>query len=131
FGLPRASAAEDAPPWYETVSVNGFVSSSWSYNFGRPTSRTNTLRVFDFDDNSFKVDAAELVVQRGTAKPRDTGFRADVVLGSSVPRISAASGLFRDDAGVAGDIDLQQAYATYLAPLGSGLKLDAGKFITP
>ncbi len=132
FGLPRPATAEDAPPpWYETVSVNGFVSSSYSYNFGRPDSRTNTLRVFDFDDNSFKVDAAELVVQRSTAKPRDTGFRADVVLGSSVPRVSASAGLFRDDAGVAGDLDLQQAFATYVAPLGAGLQLDAGKFITP
>ena len=131
FGLPRPAAAEDVAPWYQTVSVNGFLSSSYSYNFGRPDSRTNTLRVFDFDDNSFKVDAAELVVQRSTAKPRDTGFRADLVLGSSVPRISASSGLFRDDAGVAGDLDLQQAFATYVAPLGAGLKLDAGKFITP
>jgi hypothetical protein len=129
--LPRVAASESDPPWYESITVNGFASSSYSYNFGTPDSRTNTLRVFDFDDASFKVDAFELVLQRAATKPRDAGFRADVVLGSSVPRISAAAGLFRDDAGVAGDLDLQQAFATYVAPLGSGLKLDAGKFITP
>lgn len=129
--LPRVAAAESDPPWYESITANGFASSSYSYNFGTPDSRTNTLRVFDFDDASFKLDAFELALQRAATKPRDAGFRADVVLGSSVPRISAAAGLFRDDAGVAGDLDLQQAFATYVAPLGSGLKLDAGKFITP
>ncbi|TMQ69103.1 MAG: porin [Candidatus Eisenbacteria bacterium] len=91
----------------------------------------NTLRVFDFDDQSFKLDVFELVAQRPASKARESGFRADVVLGSSVPRVSAAAGLFRDDAGMAGDLDLQQAYASYVAPLGSGLRIDLGKFITP
>lgn len=129
-GLGRAE--ERAPkPWYEEVTVNGFLSTTYSYNYGRPDSRTNTLRVFDFDDNSFKVDVAELVVQHPAAAARESGFRIDVAMGGSVPRVSAASGLFRDVAsGQAEDIDLQQAYASYVAPVGSGLRVDAGKFVT-
>jgi hypothetical protein len=46
-----------------------------------------------------------------------------------VPRVSAAAGLFRDTSGAA-DIDLQQALLSYLAPLGSGLRVDLGKFVT-
>jgi hypothetical protein len=65
------------------------------------------------------------------ARPRDGGFRVDVVAGSAVPRVSAASGLFRDPStGVAQDVDLQQAFASYIAPWGSGLRIDAGKFVT-
>ncbi len=61
---PKAEAPAAAPRWYEAISVNGFVSTSWSYNFNRPASGTNRYRVFDFDDNSIKVDVAELVLQK-------------------------------------------------------------------
>ena len=134
LGAPRVGQAQGTPvavPWYEAIHLNGFLCTSFSYNLNRPDSRTNTLRVFDFDDQSFKLDAFELVAQRPASQPRESGFRADIVLGSSIPRVSAASGLFRDDAGTAGDLDLQQAYATYVAPLGSGLRFDLGKFVTP
>ena len=132
--LPHAAMAVEPgrpTPWYEAIHLNGFLSTSYSYNVNRPDSRTNTLRVFDFDDNSFKLDVLELVAQKPAAHPRDTGFRADWTFGSSIPRVSAAAGLFRDPAGTAQDMDLQQAYATYVAPLGSGLRIDAGKFVTP
>ncbi len=127
----RAEAKATAPrPWYESIAVNGFVSSSYSYNFNRPPGRLNGLRVFDFDDNTFKVDVAELVLQKATLKPGDAGFRVDVAAGGSIPRVSAAAALFRDAGGAAQDIDLQQAYVTYVANAGHGLKLDFGKFVT-
>jgi hypothetical protein len=67
----RATRAQDAgatsKPWYEEIAVNGFVSTSYSYNFNRPDSRLNAYRVFDFDDDTFKLDVAELVIQRGHA----------------------------------------------------------------
>jgi hypothetical protein len=123
-------AAPVAPPWIHDVTLHAFLSTSYSYNFNRPASRTNTLRVFDFDDNTFKLDVFELVAQKEASKPSDAGFRVDVAMGSSVPRVSASAGLFRDDTGTASDIDLQQAYASFIAPLGSGLRIDLGKFVT-
>jgi hypothetical protein len=125
---PDSAAVER--PWYEELTLNGFVTSSYGYNFGRPPSRTNTYRVFDFDDNAFKVDGIELVAQTVARKPREAGFRIDVVMGGSIPRVSAARGLFRDETGFAQDVDLQQAFATYVVPLGSGLQVNAGKFVT-
>jgi putative OmpL-like beta-barrel porin-2 len=126
--IPEAS---EAPAWWKEITLNGFVSVGYVYNFEKPSSRVNALRVFDFDDNSIKVDVAELVVQRTVAKPRDFGFRMDLEAGASIPRISAASGLFRDAAGKAEDFDLQQAFVSYVAPLGDGLRVDIGKFNSP
>lgn len=123
-------AASAAPTWPSEVTLNGFLSTGYSYNFNRPLSGTNQFRVFDFDDNTFKVDVLELVVQKPVSKPRDSGFRADLDFGSSIPRVTASAGLFRDAAGNAEDVDLQQAFASYIAPLGSGLRFDIGKFIT-
>ena len=127
---PAASPAPAAKPWYEEIAVNGFVSASYSYNTNRPASGTNQFRVFDFDDNTFKVDVAELVIQKAVAKPGETGFRVDAVAGGSIPRVSAAAGLFRDSSGKAQDFDLQQAFVSWIAPVGSGLRLDFGKYVT-
>jgi hypothetical protein len=127
---PRPCAAQTVPAWIDEVTINGLLAGSYSYNSNRPASGMNQYRVFDFDDNSFKLDVFELVVQKQVAKPRDSGFRVDLALGSSIPRVSAAAGLFRDAIVGASDIDLQQAYVSWIAPLGSGLRLDFGKYVT-
>lgn len=119
-----------APPWYQGLSFNAFLSTSYSVNANRPASRTNQLRVFDFDDASVKVDVLELVLQKGATRPNEFGFRIDLAAGASIPRIIASSGLFRDDNGKAGDFDVHQAFMTYIAPAGRGLKIDVGKFTT-
>jgi len=114
-----------AKPWYEEIAVNAFVSASYSYNLNRPDSGTNQLRVFDFDDNSFKVDVAEVVLQKAISKPGEAGFRIDFEAGSSIPRVSSSYGLLQGQ-----DVDLQQAFISWIAPVGNGLRLDAGKFVT-
>jgi hypothetical protein len=126
----NADSGASPPAWISQVSLNGFLASSYGYNFNRPASGTNQFRVFDVADNTFQLDVFELVAQKLVAKPRDAGFRVDVTLGSSIPHVTAAAGLFRDAAGEAGDFDVQQAYASWIAPAGSGLRLDLGKFVT-
>src|SRR5262245_62016170 len=110
--------------------LNGFLATSYGYNFNRPASGTNQYRVFDVDENTFALDEFELDAQKPVARPRDTGFRVDLTIGSSVPHVTASAGLFRDDTGQAGDLDVHQAFASWVAPLGSGLRVDVGKFVT-
>ena len=133
FAQRHALAAEgpgpQIPAWIDEVTLNGFLSTSYSYGFNHSQSQTNQLRVFDFADNSFKLDLFELVLQRAAAKSGDAGFRVDIALGSSVPRVSSSHGLFRADS-TTEDIDVQQAFASYVARLGSGLRIDVGKFVT-
>ncbi len=128
-----APSGNAAPPksWFQEITLNGFVSAGYSYNFNKPLSGQNTYRVFDVDDNTIKLDVAELVVQKAVSAPSEIGFRFDLTAGSSIPRVAAASGLFRDaETGKAQDFDLQQAFVSYIAPVGRGLRFDAGKFIT-
>jgi len=128
----RAQTADSAapPPWIQEVTFNGLLSTSYSYNFNRPASGTNQFRVFDVNDNTFALDEFELVAQKAVTRPRDVGFRVDLTIGSSVPHVTASAALFRDEAGNAGDLDAHQAFASWVAPLGSGLRLDFGKFVT-
>jgi hypothetical protein len=70
-------------------------------------------------------------VQKAVSAKGDFGFRLDLAMGA-VAKVAAARGLFRDVAtGIAGDFDLQQAFVSYIVPVGKGLRVDAGKFVTP
>ena len=109
--------------WYDEFGLNGFLSTSYSYNFNKPESSKNTFRVFDFNDNSFNIDVAELVFQKALTNPGDAGFRIDLTAGSSIPRVVKST---RDTE----DIDLHQIYLSYIAKIGNGLRIDAGKFVT-
>ena len=117
-------AAAALPKWFDEIAVNAFVSSAYQYNSNRPATGVNSYRVFDFNDNSFNLDVAEVVVQIAPSKPNDAGFRVDIDAGNSIPQISKSQ-----DQTVA-QFDLQQVFASYIAPLGSGLRFDVGKYVT-
>jgi hypothetical protein len=131
LGAGTAFADEPPKPWYQQIGVNAFASVGYTWNFNNPASNTNQLRAFDYDHNSIEIDAAELVVHKDAANPGEFGFRVDLTFGA-VAKVAAARGLFRDPiTGNSHDIDLQQAYASYIIPLGHGLRFDVGKFVTP
>ena len=121
---PAASTAATLPKWFDELAVNAFVSTAYQYNSNRPTTGTTSYRVFDFSDNSFNLDVAELVVQIAASKPNDAGFRVDFAAGNSIPQITKTQ-----DQNAA-QFDLQQAFASYIVPLGSGLRFDVGKYVT-
>lgn len=118
------TAVAALPKWFDELAVNAFVSSAYQYNSNRPTTGATSYRVFDFSDNSFNLDVAELVVQIAASKPNEAGFRVDFAAGNSIPQITKTQ-----DQNAA-QFDLQQAFASYIAPLGSGLRFDVGKFVT-
>lgn len=125
------------------MEIHGFVSSSYSYNFNKPQSQTNCgltsgcIRIFDTDDNTFKLDNTELVFLKDVSDVGDIGFRFDLTFGFSLPEVaqrarsnSATDSVGGDVSFADDDFDLQQAYVSWIAPIGNGLQLDFGKFIT-
>jgi hypothetical protein len=132
---PAAAEAEvvaEAPAsWYDSIAVHAFASVAYTFNANRPESDSNGVRVFDAKTDSISLDVVELVLERPVGDPGSAGFRFDLTAGSSIPKLAASSGLFRDpDTGDAEDFDLQQAFVSYVAPVGAGLRLDVGKFVT-
>jgi hypothetical protein len=119
---PEAKATQ--PGWFDEIAVNAFVSTAYVYNGNRPATGISSYRVFDFNDNSFNLDVAELVVQIAPAKPNDAGFRIDFAAGNSIPQVTKSQ-----DQSVA-QFDLQQLFVSYIAPVGSGLRFDMGKYVT-
>jgi hypothetical protein len=126
----RAGCCGDSVAARPKLGLNGFVSTSWNLNLNDPRSRTNGFRAFDSSEGSFQIDVVEIVAQINPATPKETGFRVDLTAGSAIPRVTASQGFFRDDSNRAGDIDVHQAYLSYVAPLGRGLRIDIGKHVT-
>ena len=118
----RAQEAAKNVRWIDSVAIDFFISSGYSYNVNDPASGKNLYHVFDVDDNTFKVDVLELAIRRDAAGTGDAGFRIDLTAGSEVPRVTQSSGL------TFGDLDFHQMYLSYVAP--GGIRIDLGKFVT-
>jgi hypothetical protein len=116
--------AQDSTTWYKYIAVNGLVSGSTTYNVNHPNTLKNQLRIFDVDANSILLDLVSLTV-RHDATIGEAGFRLDVNAGPYIPRIMQSAGW------PATNLDFEQAYLSYNAKIGSGLRFDLGKFLCP
>ncbi|MCA9470893.1 MAG: porin [Nitrospirales bacterium] len=108
------------------ISFYGYVSASYTQNFNNPNSQANALRIFDGDANSFRPNMAQLVVEKvgqsgGSMKER-AGFRVKLDFGEDAKFTGGNTG--------ADEVDFQEAYAQYVAPIGNGLDLRIGRMNT-
>jgi hypothetical protein len=103
----------------DPLTISGFVDIYYSNNLARPANHTNKFRNFDVTENQFTLSLAEVVLQKA-ASP--LGFRIDADFG---PTNDLVQGGTQSTLAY-----LQQAYLTAVIPVGSGLTLDAGKFVT-
>ena len=110
----------------------GNVAVSYTYNVNDPKSRNNGFRVFDDKANLFDINQAELWLEKPTTDASRIGFGLDFTVGRDAKKIhSLGLGISAGDDATKSDVfDLTQAYVTYKAPIGNGLDLKAGKFVT-
>jgi hypothetical protein len=112
--------------FFRSVEVSGIVDGYYSYNNNQIDMFTQG-RAFDVRHNALSLQLAKLTLERKNSKDSPLGFRVDLGLGETVDRIISVSDSSRNDA----TKHVMQAYASYVAPLGSGLTVDFGKFYTP
>jgi len=131
-GDPAAPASDPiSKSWWRGIETHGFLSVSDTYNTNHPSPRLNQFRVFDFNNDDPQLDVAQFVVQHPVSESGQFGFRLNLMAGSGVPEVTASYGLFRDThTGVAHHFDIPEFYASYVAPVGKGMRIDAGKFVT-
>ncbi|HVH42080.1 MAG TPA: outer membrane beta-barrel protein [Labilithrix sp.] len=134
-GPATPSATPETAPAKETpkVTVGGYVEAYYAYNFGTPANGVTNYRWVDNRHNTLQLStavldvAAEMSSFRGRialqAGPTADGWYADSVEG----RVGA-SGAAPLQASTWKHI--QQASVGWKAPLGSGLLIEAGLFLT-
>jgi len=125
--------AEDAKPASgpnvdeikKALGLSIYLQGSYNYNFNSPDSGVNDLRIFDQKANSFMLDLAQIVFAKDPATLNSLGFKVKFNAGETAKYIHA-TGLGTSDQ----PFDLTEAYISYLAPLGKGVRIDFGKMAT-
>jgi hypothetical protein len=134
---PPATAPVENPvlAFFKRTELSGFVDTYYAYNFNTPakpcnvfdtTKQFNCLRNFEVLHNSFSLSLAEIALEKKPTPDSRGGFRIDLDYGATADIVASA-----DPGGTTTYENIQQAYVSYLAPVGTGLQFDIGKFVTP
>jgi hypothetical protein len=148
-----AAPAQDAskPPEKITLqsllgptSFSGFVDVYYNWDANHPASHNVLACAFDCKSNTVGLNMIELIMDKapdpmGGAAGR-TGYHVSLGFGEGQSAINAAeagsssfvvgsNGASATSPGF--DQYVKEAYFSYLAPIGSGLQVDVGKFVTP
>jgi hypothetical protein len=122
--LAKSDMPDATVSFLKQTEINGYVSSSYFYNFNRPDNNENTGRGFDARADQFMAN--KLVVR--IDKPVDynafdwkAGYSAKLIFGQDA-EFTQAAGLSLGNQG-----DLFEANVTVNVPVGSGLKVMFGK----
>lgn len=111
--------------FFRSTEVDGYADAYYAYNFNRPPDGFNTLRAFDERHHRPSLSAVGLAFEKRPEASSRFGYRLDLIfgpaadyLGSGEPRRADAYKYFHE------------AYVSYLAPAGGGLRLDFGKMVS-
>src|SRR5712692_1397818 len=136
--------------WLSGTKVRGWVDTHFVYNFNQPDSRVVNAnqgfsvvkgrnvsiegRTFDIHDRSFNLSLAEMEIEK-VPEFGGVGFKFDMAFGETqdiiIDTIKGRVG-GPDPGDFVTDFDktFQHASVSYIAPIGRGLRFDAGKFVT-
>jgi len=119
----------------KALGISFYLQGGYTYNTGNPASQENDLRVFDHKADSFGLDLAQIVITKDVTTPDSSGFKIKLSSGETAKWIHArglsGAALTSSQAGEGTDaFDVTEAYVSYLAPLGKGLRFDLGKMAT-
>ncbi|MBX7219008.1 MAG: porin [Blastocatellia bacterium] len=129
-----AQAASTPGPWagfMKDWEFSGLVDAYYSFNFNNPRNSTDNLifdtalRNYDVRHNQFSLSLVKLNLEKKPTADSRLGFRTDLAFGPTT-EINHAT----EPGGLGFIRNVQQAYLSYLAPVGKGLQIDAGKFVT-
>ena len=113
------------------VHIHGLADASYEYNLNHPGlqsgDRVNQFREFDTDANGFELTQFQFHIDRTVEN--GLGFVADINFGKTAEVLSTAT-RYTSGTESTNQVDPTQAYATYTVPVGSGINLSAGKFVT-
>ena len=131
---PAAKQDSATMDFFRKTEVSGFVDMYYTYNFNTPAKPCTTvagvavfncLYNFNVAHNSFSLSLAEVALEKKPTSDSRGGFRIDLDYGPTTTYVHAT-----EPGGTTTYQNIQQAYVSYLAPAGTGLQLDFGKFVT-
>jgi len=138
---PATAAAPGAPTLASLLgplSITGFVDGNYGYNFehphlnapsvlaGNPNTGVSGLRAFDSPYSQLGLNAVELILDKAPDGGNSRiGYHIAFGAGNAINVVGST------EPGGLGYLQyVKEAYGSYLAPVGKGLQIDFGKFVT-
>lgn len=108
------------------ATITGLVDTYYAYNVNQPANRVSGFRLFDNNTNQFSLNLIELGLVKAPEADSRLGYNVTLGFGNAMNVVNGS-----DPAGLGFAQYLKEGYLSYLAPVGKGLQIDAGKFVTP
>jgi hypothetical protein len=124
------------------INISGFFDAGYTWSSNRPDGqrsfRNISMRYFDQDHNSFNLNFFNLTIEK-PEKDWGVGFKIVGDFGRSAALLREATfwganrfrGFSASDGGGEPSAELREAFVTTTIPIGAGLQVKAGKFVTP
>jgi hypothetical protein len=109
-----------------STTLTGYLDTYYGYNFNHAATGTTAYRAFDTNPQQFALNLLELTIDKGPSNDSRYGYHVALGYGQAINAVNAA-----EPGGLGFDQYLKEAYFSYLTPLGKGLQIDFGKFVTP
>jgi len=117
------------PRFFQNIQFGGLADAYYDYN-SNEVEGDAPFRNFDTRHNKARFSMAQLWATKIPTVDSRVGFSAKLNAGHAADMIHAVEpsnlAVFDKTGGAA----IQQAYVSYLAPVGTGLQIDAGKYVT-
>ena len=123
---PAAPAPTGLAGLLGPVTLSGFVDAYYGYNSNHPYNLQNNLRNFDVNTNQFGLNMIELVADKSVDTTNRLGYHIALGFGQAMAIVNTGS-----TTGLGVDQYLKEGYLEYMAPVGKGLQVNVGKFVTP
>ena len=133
------------------ITLSGYVDTSYTYQFagageyansglqnpgGGPANTHAALRQFDTSNNTFNINAVKIALEKALPDKNEwaAGFRIDTIYGEDAKYLgdTALNGTSTAAVGTNNNsgLALEQALVKFRIPIGNGLDIYAGKFVT-
>jgi hypothetical protein len=122
---PDPPAAETQESFFRSTELGALVDAYYDFYSTRPAGNAQ-YRNFDTKHNQFAFSMAQVWIGKPASADSRTGFKVKFNFGPASTLVNAF------EPGENEFIqNIEEGYLSYLAPLGKGLQVDVGKFVTP
>jgi hypothetical protein len=126
-----AAPAAPAPPepdplgFFKSTEIGGLVDAYYDWYSTKPDGDAQ-YRNFDTRHNQFTLGMAQIWVAKAPTDKSRAGFKVKLSYGPATSLVQSF-----EPGGPGPLANIEEGYASYLAPVGKGLQFDVGKFVTP
>jgi Putative beta-barrel porin-2, OmpL-like. bbp2 len=136
--VPQLAVAQDPPKpadpppdpdkvtlnFFKGTEIGGLVDAYYLWNSNKVNP---SYQAFNVLQNNFDLSMAEIWVAKSPTMDSPIGYKIRTTFGSAADIMASASGQFLLESPYK---NIEEAYGSYMAPVGKGLQIDVGKFVT-